>query len=170
MKKKNLLIIVLAAAIVSVMLLSGCSAGKKQDEGLEDGKYVATFTTDSSMFHINEAYHDKGILTVKNGKMTIHITLVSKNIVGLYQGTSKEAKNNKDKVLKPTDDKVHYDDGYNEEVYGFDVPVPYLKKDFDLALIGTHGKWYDHKVKVSSPKKLERGQDYEEALKKDSKE
>lgn len=170
MKKKNLLIIVLAAAIASVMLLSGCSAGKKQDEGLEDGKYVATFTTDSSMFHINEAYHDKGILTVKNGKMTIHITLVSKNIVGLYQGTSKEAKNNKDKVLKPTDDKVHYDDGYDEEVYGFDVPVPYLKKDFDLALIGTHGKWYDHKVKVSSPKKLEKGQDYEEVLKKDSKE
>ena len=32
--------------------------------------------------------------------------------------------------------------------------LPYLKevlkKDFDLALIGTHGKWYDHKVKVSN--------------------
>ena len=38
-----------------------------------------------------------------------------------------------------------------ETVNGFDVPVPYLDKEFDLALIGTKGKWYDHKVSVSSP-------------------
>ena len=44
-----------------------------------------------------------------------------------------------------------YSDGLTETVNGFDVPVPYLDEEFDLALIGTKGKWYDHKVVVSSP-------------------
>ena len=43
---------------------------------------------------------------------------------------------------------VNYSDGTSEEVYGFDVPVPALDKEFDLALIGTKGTWYDHKVSV----------------------
>ena len=42
-----------------------------------------------------------------------------------------------------------------EEVYGFDIPVPALDKEFDLALIGTKGVWYDHKVSVSNPEKTE---------------
>ena len=42
--------------------------------------------------------------------------------------------------------------GYKEEeVNAFDIPVPALDTEFDLALIGTKGKWYDHKVMVSSP-------------------
>ena len=47
---------------------------------LEDGTYEAEFDTDSGMFHVNEANDGKGILTVKDGKMTIHISLVSKNV------------------------------------------------------------------------------------------
>lgn len=46
-----------------------------------------------------------------------------------------------------------YKDGYEEEVYGFDIPVPALDEEFDVALIGKKGKWYDHKVSVSDPKK-----------------
>ena len=36
-------------------------------------------------------------------------------------------------------------------MYGFDIPVPALDEEFDVALIGTHGNWYDHKVVVSDP-------------------
>ncbi len=43
------------------------------------------------MFHVNEANEGKGTLTVKDGKMTIHISLVSKNIVNLFDGTAEEA-------------------------------------------------------------------------------
>ena len=50
-------------------------------------------------------------------------------------------------------DEVTYSDGMTETVNGFDVPVPVLDTEFDLALIGTKGKWYDHKVIVSSPEK-----------------
>ena len=50
--------------------------------------------------------------------------------------------------LYPTNDVVTYSDGTSEEVYGFDVPVPYLNDEFDLALVGTKGTWYDHKVSV----------------------
>ena len=48
-----------------------------------------------------------------------------------------------------------YSDGTTEEVYGFDVPVPALDTEFDLALVGTKGTWYDHKVSVSDPQPLE---------------
>ena len=43
----------------------------------------------------------------------------------------------------------------SEEVYGFDIPVPVLDEEFDVALIGKKGKWYDHKVSVSDPQKME---------------
>ena len=33
---------------------------------------------------------------------------------------------------------------------GFDVPVPVIDEEFDLALIGKKGVWYDHKVSVSN--------------------
>lgn len=45
--------------------------------------------------------------------------------------------------------------GSTEEVYGFDVPVKALDETFDLALVGTKGKWYDHEVSVSNPVKAE---------------
>ena len=105
------------------------------------------------MFHVNDAYDDKGKLTVKDGKMTIHISLVSKNIVNLFPGTIKDAKKKGAKLLQPTTDTII--EGKPKEVYGFDVPVPALDKEFDLALIGTKGKWYNHKVSVSNPVKAE---------------
>ena len=122
---------------------------------LEDGTYEAEFNTDSGMFHVNEANDGKGILTVKDGKMTIHISLVSKNIVNLYVGKAADAQKDGAELLQPTTDTITYDDGSTEEVYGFDVPVPALDKEFDLALIGTKGKWYDHEVSVSNPVKAE---------------
>lgn len=106
------------------------------------------------MFHVNETKDGKGTLTVKDGKMTIHVTLASTHIVNLYPGTAAEAKKqDKDDLLQPTTEKVKYDDGTTEEAYAFDVPVPEIDKEFDCALIGTKGKWYDHKVKVTNPVK-----------------
>ena len=129
------------------------AAEKKTDAAaLKDGEYEAEFKTDSSMFHVNEAKDGKGELTVKDGKMTIHISLASKNIVNLYPGTAEDAKKDGAKLLEPTTDTVEYSDGTTEEVYGFDVPVPAIDEEFDLALIGTKGVWYDHKVSVSNPK------------------
>ena len=116
---------------------------------LEDGVYTAEFKTDSSMFHVNETKNGTGELTVKDGKMTIHVTLVSKKIVNLFAGTAEDAKKDGAKLLEPTTDEVTYSDGATEEVYGFDIPVPVLDEEFDVALIGTAGKWYDHKVSVS---------------------
>ena len=122
---------------------------------LEDGTYEAEFNTDSGMFHVNEANDGKGILTVKDGKMTIHISLVSKNIENLYVGKAADAQKDGAELLQPTTDTITYDDGSTEEVYGFDVPVKALDETFDLALVGTKGKWYDHEVSVSNPVKAE---------------
>lgn len=122
---------------------------------LEDGTYTAEFTTDSGMFHVNEACDGKGTLTVKDGEMTIHVSLVSKNIVNLYPGLAEDAQKDGAELLQPTEDTVTYSDGMTEEVYGFDVPVPALDEEFDLALIGKKGVWYDHKVSVSNPEAVE---------------
>lgn len=121
---------------------------------LEDGTYTADFNTDSSMFQVNEMYDGKGTLTVKDGKMTIHITLRSTNIVNLYPGLAEDAQKDGAELLQPVVETVDYNDGEPaEEVNAFDVPVPAIDEEFDLALIGTKGKWYDHKVSVKNPVK-----------------
>ena len=128
------------------------SAEENPDCELEDGTYSAEFNTDSGMFHVNEANDGCGTLTVKDGKMTIHISLVSKKIINLFVGTAADAAKDGAKLLEPTTDTVKYSDGTTEEVYGFDVPVEALDQEFDLAILGTKGTWYDHKVSVSDPK------------------
>ena len=118
---------------------------------LEDGVYTAEFNTDSSMFHANESCDGKGTLTVQDGEMTIHVSLASRSIVNLFPGIAEDAKKDGAELLQPTEDEVTYSDGLTETVYGFDIPVPYLDQEFDLALIGKKGVWYDHKVSVSNP-------------------
>ena len=124
-----------------------------KSDTLEDGTYTAEFDTDSGMFHVNEANDGKGTLTVKEGKMTIHVSLASKKIVNLFVGKAEDAQKDGAEVLEPTTDTVTYSDGMSEEVYGFDIPVPAIDEEFDVALIGTKGKWYDHKVSVKNPVK-----------------
>lgn len=130
---------------------ASATAEVSDSSSLTDGTYSVAFNTDSSMFHVNEANNGRGVLTVKDGKMTIHISLVSKKIVNLFVGTAADAAKDGAAVLEPTTDKVTYEDGTVEEVYGFDVPVESLDKEFDLAILGTKGEWYDHKVSVSDP-------------------
>ena len=124
------------------------SAAASSARTLEDGTYTAEFDTDSSMFHVNEASDGKGTLTVEGGQMTLHISLQSKKIVNLYVGMAADAPDHEADWLQPTTDTVTYSDGTSEEVYGFDVPVEALDTDFQLAILGTKGKWYDHTVSV----------------------
>ena len=167
MKKRTILLCM--AALVAVFVV-GCSnqtdtsaqdgssppaVSQEQQPNLEDGIYSADFETDSSMFRVNETCNGKGKLTVQDGKMTIHISLTSQNIVNLFPGTAEDAQKDGAELLQPTVDTVTYEDGISEEVNGFDVPVPVLDEPFNLALIGTKGKWYDHEVIVSNPEKLE---------------
>ena len=124
------------------------SAAASSARALEDGTYTAEFDTDSSMVHVNEASDGKGTLTVEDGQMTLHISLQSKKIVNLYVGMAADAPDHEADWLQPTTDTVTYSDGTSEEVYGFDVPVEALDTDFQLAILGTKGKWYDHTVSV----------------------
>ena len=127
---------------------SAAASSAAETAALPDGVYTADFETDSSMFHANEACDGKGTLTVENGEMTFHVSLASKKIVNLYPGKAADAEANESDCLQPTTDTVTYSDGTSEEVYGFDIPVSALDTDFDLAILGTKGKWYDHVVSV----------------------
>ncbi len=152
MKKK--LAAVLCMAVLACALAAGCGQSS-ETASLEDGVYSADFDTDSSMFHVSEACEGKGTLTVENGQMTIHVSLASQNIVNLYPGLAEDAQKEGAELLEPTVDSVTYSDGITEEVYGFDIPVPALDEEFDVALVGTKGTWYDHKVSVSNPEPME---------------
>ena len=116
---------------------------------LPDGVYTAKFNTDSSMFHANEAVDGMGTLTVENGTMTFHVSLQSQKIVNLYPGMAADAPAHESDWLQPTVDTVTYSDGTSDEVYGFDIPVAAVDADFQLAILGTKGTWYDHTVSVS---------------------
>lgn len=157
-------LVVLLFAAMAMVALAGCQnpgaeaekeapqeAEKATDADLADGVYSADFITDSSMFHVNEANEGKGVLTVEGGKMTIHVSLATKNIVNLFAGTAEAAQQAGAVLLEPTTDSVTYSDGTTEEVYGFDIPVPAIDEEFAVAILGTKGKWYDHTVSVSNP-------------------
>ena len=149
----------LLALLMTASLLAGCGQQKTDDNNggdvaepaLADGVYTADFNTDSSMFHANETCDGKGVLTVKDGQMTIHVSLASTSIVNLFPGLKEDAQKDGAVLLQPTKDTVTYPDGLSEEVNGFDIPVPALDTEFDVALIGKKGVWYDHKVSVSNP-------------------
>ncbi len=171
MRKK--LIAMMITGMTALSLIAGCivSANETEKETevttevsaekeekaveLEDGIYSAVFDTDSGMFHVNEACEDRGILTVKDGKMTIHVSLAGKGIVNLFVGLAEDVKKEGAEILEPTEDEVTYKDGYKETVYGFDIPVPVLEEEFDCALIGKKDKWYNHKVCVKDPQLVE---------------
>ena len=120
------------------------------EAALPDGVYTADLDPDSSMFHANEANDGKGTLTVKDGQMTFHVSLASKKIVNLYVGMAADAEAHEGDWLQPTTDTVTYSDGTSDEVYGFDIPVEALDEDFQLAILGSKGKWYDHTVRVAN--------------------
>ena len=136
------------SAAASSVASSAATASETAAAALPDGVYTAEFDTDSGMFHANEACDGKGTLTVENGTMTFHVSLASKKIVNLYVGMAADAEANKADWLLPTTDTVTYSDGTSEEVYGYDIPVAAVDEDFQLALLGTKGKWYDHTVSI----------------------
>ena len=154
MSKKLLALIMVLALVLASFAGCGGTAEPQEERGnapIEDGVYLAEFNTDSTMFHVNETCDGKGTLTVENGYMTIHILMPSQNIVNLFPGTAEDAQKEGAEWLQPSVETVVYSDGTTEEVNAFDVEVPALDEEFDLALIGTKGKWYDHKVSVSNP-------------------
>lgn len=142
------------AASQSTAASSAASVQAQSAPALADGVYQASFSTDSSMFHANEACDGKGVLTVQNGQMSIYVTLAGKGIVNLFPGTAEDAQKPGAEWLQPTLETVHYSNGTTDEANAFLIPVPYLDEEFDVALVGKKGTWYDHKVSVSDPQPL----------------
>lgn len=130
------------------------STASESTAALPDGVYSAEFDTDSTMFRVNEACEGRGVLTVENGQMSIYIKLAGKGILNLYPGTAEQAQKEGAELLEPVTDTVDYSDGTTDEVYAFTVPVPALDTEFDVALVGKKGTWYDHKVSVTDPQPL----------------
>ncbi len=157
MRKRSFLhraVSALCLLVLCCAFLAACGA-QKNKAPIPDGVYSAAFTTDGSMFHVNETCDGRGVLTVKDGEMTIHIVMPSKNIVGLFLGSAEDAQKDGAAVIEAGTETVTYPDGLTEEVNCFDIPVPCLDQEFSCAIVGTKGKWYDHTVSVTDPQPAE---------------
>ena len=74
------------AAALLCFVLGGCGGSNGAVEnktGLEPGTYTVTFKTDSTMFAVNEAYDNKGTMTVTKDSATVHVVLKAKSICNL---------------------------------------------------------------------------------------
>ena len=122
--------VLLLSAVMAMTMLSGCSdnaakedkkaateeqskddaseakaeeADEEEKAPVEDGEYLVDFNTDSSMFYENQEFDGgKATLIVEDGKMTVHITLNSKNIVQLFLGTAKDAQKDGADLIDPS--------------------------------------------------------------------
>ena len=129
----------LLATLMMTALLVGCGQQQTDAPGndepdqpaLADGVYTADFNTDSSMFHANETCDGKGVLTVKDGQMTIHVSLASTSIVNLFPGLKEDAQKDGAVLLQPTKDTVTYPDGLTETQRG--------RRLQHAGLVGRHG-------------------------------
>lgn len=144
-----------ASVSASVEITTEDTKNEKNEEALfalEDGVYSVAFDTDSSMFHVNESCEGRAKLTVENGEAMLHLVMPSKNVLNLFLGPADDAKKDGALILEPSLEMVTYADGFEEEVFAFDVPVTVWEEEFDLALIGKKEVWYDHKVKIFDAK------------------
>ena len=136
------------AASLALSLLVGCGASSTASSAVSSAASSEAASSVASSAAETAALPDGGTLTVENGQMTFHVSLASTHIVNLYLGKASDAADHEADWLQPTTDTVTYSDGTSEEVYGFDIPVSAVDADFDLAILGTKGKWYDHVVSV----------------------
>lgn len=153
--KKLLTAFVSAIALCACLLVAGCGGNTNSpvaaNSGLEEGTYTAQFTSDlMSMIHLNEVCEGRCTLTVDaDGNAVAHLIMPSTSIQKLYLGTKDEAQKPGAELIEAQEEKVKYDDGYKQTVSAFDLPVPVIDQEFDMALVGKKGKWYDHKVKFT---------------------
>lgn len=161
--KKLLTVLISAVALCGCLFAAGCGGSADSDSpastnsGLEEGTYTAEFSSDlMSMIHLNEVCEGRCTLTVDaDGNAVAHLIMPSTSIQKLYLGTKDKAQEPGAELIEAQKEKVVYDDGYKQTVSAFDLPVPVIDQEFDMALVGKKGNWYDHKVKFTDvqPKK-----------------
>ena len=170
MKRK--IVTLLGVAALSCAIMTGCGSKDAQTEApaqeTEETAEADTTKADAAE-ETKEADTEEAEATAEEAEETaapiedgvytaefdIQVSLAPKKLVNIYPGLAEDAQKDGAELLEPTTDTVTYSDGESEEVYGFDIPVPALDKEFDVALIGEKGTWYDHKVSVTNPVKAE---------------
>ena len=145
MLKKKLLVLLLSASMAMTML-AGCGSNtdKKDDTKTEASKDDAS-----------EAKTDSK--DAKEPELEDGTYKVDFNTDSSMFHENPDYNDGKATLTDPSETtEITYSDGSApKEVYSFDVPVPALDDEFDLALIGTKGTWYDHKVSVSNPEAVQ---------------
>lgn len=101
-------------------------------ENIKEGTYPINVSSSSSMFRVVDAQ-----LTVKDGAMSVVLTLSGQGYEKLYVGTSEEA-------LADSDDKCAYFVENEEGLYTYEIPVEALNVDADVCAWSIKKQqWYD---------------------------
>ncbi len=151
MKKFTVLLLVMILIVSFAACGKSAEPQKEEEPKLADGEYVVKFNTDSSMFHANEVDEGCGLLTVKDGKMVLFVRLAGTGVVKVFKGKAEDAQKEGAAVIDCVEAEVEYPDGMKDKVNAFYMEIDELDTEFDLAILGKKGTWYDHVVSVSSP-------------------
>ncbi|MGN0241158.1 MAG: hypothetical protein ACI4CS_05680, partial [Candidatus Weimeria sp.] len=132
---------------INASTLNAAQASVSAKKKLKDGKYTVGFTTedDLGMIGLNDALNGKTTLTVKNGKMKVHVPMKGVGLTKAFVGTAKNAAKKGAKVIKGKTEKVG-----DDTVLAFDIPVKSLNKSFTVSFFSKRKKsWYQKTVKVT---------------------
>ena len=144
----------ITALMLTTLTIASCGSKQTAAEPANEAATSAAETGAEETSNEAETFDTAATQVLADGvylaDFTIHIVMPSKNVVNLFPGSAEDAQKDGAKLIQPKVEEVTYSDGTTEEVNSFDVSVPYLNQTFDLALVGTKGKWYDHKVSVSN--------------------
>ena len=88
------------------------------------------------MIGLNDALDGKTTLTVKKGKMTVHVPMKGTGLTKAFVGTAKSASKKGARTIKGKKEKVGGD-----KVLAFDIPVCFWSK--------RRKRWYQKSVKVT---------------------
>ncbi len=101
-----------------------------------DGTYSIEVETDSSMFRMDEA-----LLTVKDGKMTAHVTMAGQGFIKLFMGIGEEAEAADESLIS------NYIENGADEPYSFDIEISEIGKEIECTGFSKKKEtWYDHKI------------------------
>lgn len=117
----------------------------------EEGTHEVEFTSDSTFLRLSEVCHGRSTLTVREGRMWVHLVLAGRGILALYAGSAQEAAVDEEHWLRPAEEVVVHADGSREVVHAFDLPVSQLERELVVSLCGAKGIWYEHRARVSRP-------------------
>ena len=118
----------------------------KKKISMKDGIYEVRVWTDNAAFHM---LGEKQSMAVKDKYAVLYVVLEDETVEAVARGRAKKAAKGKVEVIKPQLMEIEVETDKYELRNEVRIPVPYLDKEFDVAIL-IDGEWQNQKMIVYS--------------------